>query len=216
MKGLLLVTIFIISCGHNNTRAVAKDKDTTTLITTTNTIDTNTTTQDIIDTNRLIVPGERIGKTYLGMDAALLEKVLGKPDMSDAAMGKAWLTWKGKRDEHNNATELNIYTTYKDSTMRQKTVQQIRTTSSYFSIANNIHVYSSLNEIRQQFPDSKKVAQYTEAGRIIAIYDEQQKGIAFEIATANNQPICTGIIVHEKGKDVTAVYMYLHPDMQRY
>jgi hypothetical protein len=100
--------------------------------------------------------------------------------------------------------------------MRQKTVQQIRTTSSYFSTANNIHVYSSLNEIQQQFPDSKKVAQYKDEGRTIVIYAEQQKGIAFEIATANMQQICTGIIIHEKGKDVTAVYMYLHPDMQRY
>lgn len=100
--------------------------------------------------------------------------------------------------------------------MRQKTVQQIRTTSSYFSTTNNIHVYSSLNDIKQQFPNSKKVAQYKDDGRTIVLYDEQQQGIAFEIATANNQQICTGIIIHKKGKDVTDVYIYLHPDMQRY
>jgi hypothetical protein len=44
------------------------------------------------------------------MDATNLETEFGKPDMSDAAMGKAWLTWYGKKDEHNNKTELNIYT----------------------------------------------------------------------------------------------------------
>lgn len=218
MKWILLLTLFIVSCGQNNTRAVVKDSATTSLITDTNTIitDTTITTQNTIDTNRLIIPGERMGKTNLGMDAALLDSVLGKPDRSDAAMGKAWLTWKGKRDEHNNATVLNIYTTYKDSTMRQKTVQQIRTTSSYFSTANNIHVYSSLADIEQQFPAIKKAAQYKDDGRTIDIYDERQQGIAFEIATANNQQICTGIIVHQKGKDVTDVYMYLHPGMQQY
>src|SRR4051794_3721472 len=69
--------------------------------------------------NKLIVPGKSIGKVELGMGDDKLEPEFGKSDMSDAAMGKAWLTWYGKKpDEHNNKTELNIYTTYKDTSMR--------------------------------------------------------------------------------------------------
>ena len=163
-----------------------------------------------------IVPGESIGKIKLGADADGLEKILSKPDASNAAMGKAWLTWKGKRDEHNNATELNVYTTYKDSTMQEKTVQQVRTTSSSFSTAEGLRVYASLEEISAKFPGIKKRARYNKDGRDIFIYDEKKKGIAFEIAKANDQQICTGIIVHPKGKDVTEIYISLHPGMKLY
>ena len=48
------------------------------------------------------------------------------------------------------------------------------------------------------------------------IYDEQEEGIAFELASANGQQICTGILVHEKGKDVTEAYRFLHPAMKFY
>lgn len=155
-------------------------------------------------------------KISIGTDAAELETVLGKPDLSDAAMGKAWLTWKGKKDEHNNATELNIYTTYKDSTMRQKTVQQIRTTSALFSTDGGLRVYSSLETIRKEFPGIRKLAHYSEEGREIVIYDEIKKGIAFEITPAGQQQICTGIIIHKKGSPVTDVYAFLHPGLALY
>src|SRR5207244_3305346 len=98
--------------------------------------------------NELIVAGKSIGKINLGMNDSLLGVVLGKADMSDAAMGKAWLTWYGKKpDEHNNKTELNIFTSYKDTSMREKVVQQVRTTSPFFSTASGLHVYSSLQDI---------------------------------------------------------------------
>lgn len=212
MKWLLLFSIFLVSCGHNNEPATAGD-DTTRQQTN---VDTTAVSQQQPAANKLIVPGESVGQTSIGTDAATLATILGKPDASDAAMGKAWLTWNGKKDEHNNITTLNIYTTYKDSTMREKTVQQIRTTSSYFSTASGIQVYSSLADIRKQFPAIKKVAQYNDDGRNIVIYDDKEMGIAFEIAAANEQQICTGIIIHKKGEAVTNVYMFLHPGMKLY
>ncbi|SFP69152.1 hypothetical protein [Parafilimonas terrae] len=163
--------------------------------------------------NKVIVPGKSIGNIEIGMDDSGLE-VFGKPDMSDAAMGKAWLTWYGKKpDEHNNKTQLNVYTAYKDTSMRAKTVQQIRTTSSFFETADGLHVYASLKDIKQQYPKLKKVAAYTDDGRKIDIYDAQQQGIAFEVVNANQQQICTGIIIHKSGVKVTQVYISLHPDM---
>jgi len=165
--------------------------------------------------NALIVAGKSIGNVELGMNDSMLETEFGKPGMSDAAMGKAWLTWYGKQpDEHNNKTQLNIYTTYKDTSMREKTVQQVRTTSSFFKTADALRVYSSMEDIQQQFPHLKKVATYKEKRRDIVVYDDQQQGIAFETVTANKQNICTGIIIHEPGIKVTQVYLSLHPKMK--
>lgn len=163
--------------------------------------------------NKVIIPGKSIGNIEIGMDDSRLE-IFGKPDMSDAAMGKAWLTWYGKKpDEHNNKTQLNVYTAYKDTGMRAKTVQQVRTTSSFFETADGLHVYASLNDIKQLYPKLKKVAVYKDEGREIDIYDAQQQGIAFEVVNANQQQICTGIIIHKPGVKVTQVYVSLHPDM---
>ena len=165
-----------------------------------------------IAADRLIKPGKKIGKTALGLNAAQIEDLLGKPDMSDAAMGKAWLTWYGKhRDEHNNKTELNIYTTYKDSNMKEKTVQQIRVTSSYFITEDSLGVYSSLEAIKKYFPDLKILATYRDGERLITIYDDKAKGIAFETAEANGQHICIGVIIHPPGMEPTQTYIYLKP-----
>jgi hypothetical protein len=212
MKWWYLLPIVLIACQNNQTDSTVNSTTEEQTIKKQDTSYKNN--EPVRDEDQLIVPGERIGKVKLSENVSLLE-VLGTPDKSDAAMGKAWLTWKGKRDEHNNATQLDVYTTYKDNTMREKTVQQIRTTSSQFITANNIHVYSSLELIRQEFPEIKKTAFYNKDGREIFIYDAVKKGIAFEIAQANDQQICTGIIVHERNKDVTQIYIMLHPDMKR-
>ncbi|RZK58182.1 MAG: hypothetical protein EOO91_08780 [Pedobacter sp.] len=48
---------------------------------------------DSADAKFLIVPGKSIGKFYLGQNVIELDSILGKPDLSDAAMGKAWSIW---------------------------------------------------------------------------------------------------------------------------
>jgi hypothetical protein len=168
-----------------------------------------------VPADQLIIPGERVGKTPLGLPTDSLTALLGPPDLSDAAMGKAWLTWNGKRDEHNNRTELNIYTTYKDNTMREKVVRQIRATSSFFKTKEQLGVYSSLEEIQMHFPRLKLAGRYKDGNRIISIYDAQSAGISFEVAAANTQQICTGVIVHPKGQAVLDVYMYFRPEVER-
>ena len=173
------------------------------------------TLQSVTDQADKIIPGERIGKIALGQTPETFVHILGKPDSSDAAMGKAWMTWMGKRDEHNNKTELNVYVTYKDSTMKEKVVKQIRTTSSSFSTREGIHVYSSLNEIKVKYADIKEAASFASATRHFIIYDDVDSGIAFDIVDANGQKICTGITVHPPGQPVTETYIYLHPGMRK-
>lgn len=189
---------------------IIKQQDTVTI--------NNTATADSPKTksNSLLVAGKSVGKIALGMNASNLQDILGKPDMSDAAMGKAWTTWYGKKpDEHNNKTELDIYTAYKDTGMRQRTVQQVRTTSSFFITQDGVHVYSALDDIKHKYAVNK-AGKYISDGRTITIYDDKEKGIAFEIADANTQNICVGIIIHTKGKSVNDIYIMLHPDMKRY
>lgn len=214
MKWLLFLALFVMSCNDNGmvteqtsdtvSKEEKQNKDSSV---------TRSVSSPIDSSDSMIIPGERLGKVRLGDEVSTLD-ILGPADESDAAMGKAWLTWKGKRDEHNNVTVLKIYTTYKDSRMMEKTIQQIRTTSSAFHTRGNNHVYSSLNTIRQEFPRLKKSATYKEEGREFTIYDDVDEGIAFEIVNANGQMICTGIIVHEKKKKVTDVYITLHPEMK--
>jgi len=216
MKTQICISIatLLFACNSNKTPPEGKINDTVADIASTDSSNSNAkndsialTAENNVEANKLIVAGESIGKAVLNTDAANLETEFGKPDMSDAAMGKAWLTWYGKKDEHNNKTQLDIYTTYKDTSMREKTVQQIRTTSSFFSTDNNVHVYSSLNEIRKAFPAIQKLNKLPDNNRDIFVYDDVQSGIAFEIADANGQKICTAIIVHIKGKKVSDIYI---------
>lgn len=165
------------------------------------------TTPDTTALQNQIVPGERLGHITLGMNADSLETVLGYPDASDAAMGKAWLTWNGK----NNPSVLNIYTAYKDTTLTQKTVQQIRTTSSFFKTPNGTHVGQSLAQIKQQFPAMAATSTYTEAGAAYTLYDDVAAGIAFEVRAST----CTGILIHKKGHRADDIYIMLHPDMKK-
>ena len=93
--------------------------------------------------------------------------------------------------------------------------EQIRTTSSFFTTADSVHVYSSLGDIKNKYA-VKKSGQYNSDGRTIILYDDKQKGIAFETASAGSQNICTGIIIHPKDKSVNDIYIMLHPDMKRF
>lgn len=159
----------------------------------------------------LIVPGERIGNISLELDAENIQKLLGKPDLSDAAMGKAWLTWFSKVSDSVTGNELNIYTEYKDNEMLEKVVRQIRITSNEFKTAEGICTGKSLDEISKVFPEIKITGKYDiETAFPVTVYDATDKGIAFE--TENNN--CTGIIVHQKGRSVSDQYISFHPDMK--
>ena len=157
-----------------------------------------------------IVPGERLGHITLGLIADSIETILGTPDSSDAAMGKAWLTWRGK-EKGASPSVLNLYTAYKDTSMAVKTVQQIRTTSPFFKTFSNVHVGSSVTIVQQQFPAVIATATYTQDSAAFTLYDDVAAGIAFEISNA----VCSGILIHKKGARADAIYMMLHPDMKK-
>lgn len=200
---LLLIGICLASCSDKKTNPETQNDAVSS--------DTIKYVPPIVANNAFeIIPGERIGLTKLEENVETLSK-LGKPDFSDAAMGKSWATWISKDDEKN---ELNIYSTYKDSEMKEKVVRQIRITSSKFQTSDGIATGKSLQDIQKAFPDIKLVAKYTDENtkNLVEIYDSEADGIAFEFT----QNKCIAIIVHTKGKKVIEEYITLHPDMEKF
>lgn len=218
LTGLFIISV--LACNDQSQKGGEQAADTVTVSKILDSTGQSTISADtaLVPAGKLIIPGKTVGHISLGDDAATLETKLGKADFSDAAMGKAWITWYGKgKEEGPKRTELNIYTTYKDSTMSQKTVQQIRATSSFFMTADSVQVTSSLDKIRSAFLGLRKVGSYREEKSMatIIVYDDIAKGIAFEINEAAKQPVCTGIIIHKPGVNVLDTYIMLHPDMNR-
>jgi hypothetical protein len=162
---------------------------------------------DTLASDRIITPGTGIGNTFLEESPDTLRAILGKPDLSDAAMGKVWLTWFGKkRDEHNNRTQVDVFLTYRDSTMSDRVVRQIRTTSSWFRLEDSLHVYSDFSSMRNAFPGLRYVGKYSSGARELKIYDDLAKGVAFETVTAAGQTLCTAILVHVPGTPLSSVF----------
>lgn len=163
-----------------------------------------------INPRLMIVPGKSIGNISLEQTADNLEAILGKPDLSDAAMGKAWLTWFSKVSDTVTGNELNVYTEYKDNELKEKVVRQIRITSDEFKTRDGIATGMPLDGISKIFPAIKLIGKYdTTTDYPVSVYDAVDEGIAFE--TENS--ICTGIIIHKKGQPVTEEYITFHPDM---
>lgn len=174
-------------------------------------VETNVATA--VPAKLLIVSGQSIGNISINQNASELESILGQPDLSDAAMGKAWLTWFSKISDSITGNELNIYTTYRpdDPDLKEKIVRQIRITSPDFKTSNGISTASTLPEIKAAFPNSIEIGKYDhETDNPVFIYDDIASGIAFEI----EDNICTGIIIHEKDKAVGKEYITFHPDMK--
>lgn len=197
---LALIGISLLSCSDKKASAVETEKTSDSIV--------KYVPPEITDRKQLIIPGKSIGLTQLGQNAETLSS-LGKPDFSDAAMGKAWATWYSKDGQKK---ELNIYTIYKDSEMKEKVIRQIRITSPEFKTSDKIATGKSLNDIQKSFPKVKLVGEYNPNGKTVQLYDDADSGIAFEI----ENDLCIGIIIHEMGKKVTEEYITLHPDMERF
>ncbi|NUY79716.1 hypothetical protein HUK80_02320 [Flavobacterium sp. MAH-1] len=157
-----------------------------------------------------IVPGEKIGNIEIGMDSEKLQ-FLGTPDLSDAAMGKAWLTWYSANSEAvSGKYELNVFTNYKDDEMKQKVVRLIRVTSPDFHI-DSVSTGKTLATIENRFPKIRYTGgyPYDKTKESVELYDDQDGGIAFEFLNDS----CIGIIVHPKEEDVSKYYRTFRPDL---
>ena len=202
MKNLLFILVLagIVSC--NGKKDAENDE----------TVAADSLAAPTINTRLLIIPGKSIGNISLGQNADGLQSILGKPDLSDAAMGKAWLTWFSKVSDTVTGNELNIYTEYKDDDLTEKVVRQIRITSNEFTTEGGIRTGMTLDDIsRITRGELTLIGKFdTSTPNPVSVYDVVGEGIAFEIENDNK---CSGIIIHEKGHKVSEEYITFHPDM---
>jgi hypothetical protein len=161
------------------------------------------------DSAYLIVPGESIGHIKLGATGAKMNSILGPPDSTDAAMGKALLFWL------NGAHYVAVYTVSDfGGTDERPKVQQVQVNSPRFQTPDSIGTGNTLDQIRQKYEQLKPLAHYrNEQQQQVYIFDARQQGIAFEVTLPDS--LCSAITIHPKGENVTNTYLPLHPDMTR-
>ncbi len=171
----------------------------------------------------LIVPGQHIGRIRLGADAKTLKR-LGDPDTGEAAMMKQWMTWYSKPPANQPdavPAELDVYVTLAhDGDGSEKVITEARVTSASFKLANGIAAGSSFTHIKHAYPHLKLVQTYTtkKSNGPIRIYDDTQRGVAFEIYRGRDGKSaagqCSAIIVHSPGKVAGANYLTLSDYLQ--
>ena len=200
-KSLTGLFFFTLLTACNNQSKPSSDSDTALL-----TIQNDTVLIDkaipVVADAFLIVAGEQIGQIHIADSAAKPLRLLGRPDGDDAAMGSATLTWMGKGAP---PSQLDVYTHYHDSTMTDKAVKQIRTTSPAFATANGLHVGLRLSEATQKQPGLIRFP-FDGVKKNIHLYDDAANGLALEIDSNANEQKVVSVIVHEKGQSVRPVY----------
>jgi len=170
---------------------------------------THQTQTDSIATNHpdtpehlLLVPGRSAGPFALGASDSLLHQRLGKPDFSDAAMGKAVLMWY---TDTGSVHPLSVFTSRDMGNDETARIQQIRITSPLFKTDRSLQVGSTLPEISKHYR-VQLVETYEEKGQTYSIYDTDA-GIAFELDPNDR---CIAIIIHKENTDTTS-YLPLRP-----
>jgi len=162
-----------------------------------------------LDERFLIVAGRAVGEITLGEDMEQVGKKLGRPNASDAAMGKAWGIWYSDDSTGNQRNEIAVYSSYRDTSMRVKDVKQIRITSDKFKTRDGLTTGSTIEETKKMFPAIEKLSAYLNADKdTVAVYDAKKEGIGFEFLKGR----CISITIHPVNTSVNATYLTLHPE----
>ena len=152
--------------------------------------------------NALVVPGRSLGNITLGADAASLA-VLGRATFSDAAMQKAWSTWRGSHPaDGSTPTQLDVYTAPTGNNVDHHTVQVVRATSPWFHLANGLRPGTQLGTIRQVYGKLPLATTYRVAGHPRYLYDDVKHGIAFETDGTASGSRCQAVLVHLPGQAI--------------
>lgn len=153
-----------------------------------------------------IAPGRFVGHVRIG---GLVPKSLGAEQSGDSAMGRSYCEWRspGMSGRHK-AYALGIYTV-RNAAGDSYGVEQIRVESPWFTTNNGISTRSDLAQIRKRFRRLRVVGTWTQVdtGKQIDVYDDNARGIAFEIWGKGSQSTgrCKAIVVHRKGQKLQLV-----------
>jgi hypothetical protein len=152
---------------------------------------------------QLVVPGRSLGNLKLGADVATLAPY-GPADYGDAAMQKAWATWFGSG---HPAAQLDVYSTMIPGQDTHKSVQVVRATSTYFRLANGLRNGSTLHQIQECYGQLPLASSYQLKAGPRYLYDDVQRGIAFELDGKTSTSHCRALVVHLPGQPVSKIYL---------
>jgi len=152
---------------------------------------------------QLVVPGKSLGNLQLGADAATLAN-LGPAAFGDAAMQKGWATWYGAG---HPPAQLDVYTTMIPGQDTHKSVQVVRATSTYFRLANGLRNGSTLHQIQECYGKLPLATSYQLEAGPRYLYDDVQRGIAFELDGKTSTSHCRALIVHLPGQAAAKIYL---------
>jgi len=163
----------------------------------------------IIDERFLVVPGRSVGEISLGEDMVKVGVKLGRPDAGDAAMGKAWGIWYGQDSTSGQRSELAIYSSYRDTSMRIKDVKQIRVTSPKFKTQDGYTTGQTETDTKIKFPGIERISAYLNGQKdTVTVYDAKQDGIGFEFLKGRS----ISLTVHPVNQPLNGTYLTLHPE----
>jgi len=164
--------------------------------------------------NPLVVPGRSLGNITLGTNATTLA-ALGPATFSDAAMQKAWSTWRGSRPATGGVpTQLDVYTSLANNDVDHHTVQIARATSPWFHLANGLRVGVRLSAIRQAYGKLPLATTYRVAAHPRYLYDDVKRGVAFETDGTASSSRCQAVLVHLPGQAIAKAALPLAAYLQ--
>lgn len=159
------------------------------------------TNKNILKYTHEIIPGKRLGAIVLNENITVAFDSLGKPDVVDAAMGKAVSSWQKYDDK-----PLTIYSTMLMGVENFRRIKVIRSLSEKYKTEENLGVKSSLTDLKKHY-DLNSIGTFTYRGEDFTLYSSP-KGIAFEVGSDEK---CNGVLIHTSDIDPKSSYLTLYP-----
>lgn len=168
----------------------------------------NTVTDTVADApeikpDQLISPGKGIGHLTIGLPADSAIAKLGKPDSSDAAMGSALMAWYSKDANKYRTAVFARRNMGNDEVSR---IKLIMVSSPWFKTGDGVATGTTLADIEKSY-QLKPVENTTAAKKGLLVFDDNTKGITFDIDSASKK--CVAITVHP-ANDGSGSYLDIH------
>ena len=149
--------------------------------------------------NRRIVPGERIGRIFLGDSKAAVRRRLGVPFANfNLGSGLTSEVWRG-----SNRPDTGGYYTL-EVVYRRGVVRQIETTNPVFKTTSGFDIDDSLASWKRRL-GTARVREFTYPAKddqLKQYHDWRSTGIAMELVQEGEEMVRETIIVHPRGVSV--------------
>lgn len=154
----------------------------------------------------LIIPGKQMGQWQLNENSDAAIDNLGKPDYSDAAMGKALLKWKNVR-----GGSLVMFVAQKMGVEDFHRLKMIRSSSSKFKTKNGFGVGSDWLALQAEFNLEKRgIFHGNHQKRILWV--DKKRHIGFEMDTRKT---CQAVVIYVDDYTPENLYIPLYDDFKK-